>query len=66
MRPSFLPPSLGGRSGTLLATIAIGVVLDVAHSDYLIVPVAGLEPGSVMTWLEQQLQTSSLPRLGEL
>lgn len=30
------------------------------------VPMAGLGPGSVMTWLEQQLQTSSLPKLGEL
>lgn len=50
----------------LLAAIPIRAVLDVAHSGYLTVHVAGLGPSLVMTWLEQQLQISSLPKSGEL
>lgn len=37
-----------------------------AHSGYLTVHVVGLGPSLVMTWLEQQLQISSLPKSGEL
>lgn len=56
------------RCCTPLTTFAIGsssCVLDVARSGYLRVHVAGLGPGSVMTWWEQQLQTFSLPKSGE-